>query len=146
MSWLAPIGFLGLIGLIVLIIIYIIKPNYQNKVISSTFIWKLSLKFRKKRLPMNKLNNILLFLCQCLILTICALLLAKPVIPFEKLGNENEKIIVIDASASMLLASAEGTRFVRAVEEAREMAEATMSDGGLEIGRASCRERVSVAV
>ena len=131
MNLLIPIGLLGLLGLVALIIIYIIKPNYQNKVISSTFIWKLSLKFRKKRLPMNKLNNILLFLCQCLILTICALLLAKPVIPFEKLGNENEKVIVIDASASMLLASAEGTRFTRAVEEAREMAEATMSNGGL---------------
>ena len=39
MSWLTPLGFLGLIGLIVLIIIYLIKPNYQNKIISSTFIW-----------------------------------------------------------------------------------------------------------
>ena len=37
MNWLTPIGFLGLIGLIVLIIIYIIKPNYQNKIISSRF-------------------------------------------------------------------------------------------------------------
>ena len=40
MSWLTPLGFLGLIGLIVLIIIYIIKPNYQNKFISSNFIFK----------------------------------------------------------------------------------------------------------
>ena len=38
MSWLTPIGLLGLIGLIALIIIYIIKPNYQNKVISSKVI------------------------------------------------------------------------------------------------------------
>ena len=65
MTWLTPIGFLGLIGLIVLIIIYIIKPNYQNKVISSTFIWRLSLKYRKKRLPINKLQNILQFLSSC---------------------------------------------------------------------------------
>ena len=131
MSWLAPIGFLGLLGLVALIIIYIIKPNFQNKVISSTFIWKLSLKFRKKRLPMNKLNNILLFLCQCLILIICASLLAKPVIPFEKIGDENEKILVIDASANMMMANDMGTRFERAVAEVREQAEATMSNGGL---------------
>ncbi len=131
MSWLAPIGFLGLIGLIILIVIYIIKPNYQNKVISSTFIWKLSLKYRKKRIPLNKLNNILLFLCQCLILTICAMLLARPVIPFEQVGNENEKVIIIDASASMLLANEGGTRFVRAVEEAKEMARGTLEAGGL---------------
>ena len=44
MSWLTPLGFLGLIGLIALILIYIIKPNYQQKLISTTYIWKLSLK------------------------------------------------------------------------------------------------------
>ena len=42
MSLLAPLGLLGLIGLIILVIIYIIKPNYQSKFISSTFIWKMS--------------------------------------------------------------------------------------------------------
>ena len=40
MSWLTPLGLLGLIGLIVLIIIYIIKPIFQNKIISSTYVWK----------------------------------------------------------------------------------------------------------
>ena len=64
MSWLTPLGFLGLIGLIILIIIYIIKPNYQNKIISSTFVWKLSLKYKKNKIPISKLRNILLLLCQ----------------------------------------------------------------------------------
>ena len=68
MSLLTPLGLLGLVGLIVLIIIYIIKPNYQNKIISSTYIWKLSLRYRKKKIPMNKLRNILLFICQLAIL------------------------------------------------------------------------------
>ena len=49
MSWLTPLGFLGLIGLLILLLIYILKPNYQNKFISSTFVWKLSLKYKKKR-------------------------------------------------------------------------------------------------
>ena len=70
MTWLAPIGFLGLSGIIALIIIYIIKPNYQKKMVSSTFVWKLSLKYKKKRLPISRLNNVLIFLCQLLILTI----------------------------------------------------------------------------
>ena len=46
MTLLTPLGLLGLIGIIVLIIIYIIKPNYQQKFISSTYVWKLSLKYR----------------------------------------------------------------------------------------------------
>ena len=48
MSLLAPLGLLGLIGIVVLIIIYILKPNYQNKFIPSTFVWELSLKYKKK--------------------------------------------------------------------------------------------------
>ena len=49
MTWLVPLGFIGLVGIIVLIIIYILKPNYQQKLLSSTFVWKMSLKYRKKK-------------------------------------------------------------------------------------------------
>ena len=83
MSWLTPLGFLGLIGLIVLIIIYIIKPNYQQKFISSTFVWKLSLKYRKKKIPISQLRNILIFICQVLIITACTCILAQPFIAGE---------------------------------------------------------------
>ncbi|MBE6630910.1 MAG: VWA domain-containing protein [Ruminococcaceae bacterium] len=131
MTWLTPIGFLGLIGLVALIVIYIIKPNYQNKTISSTYVWRLSLKYRKKRIPLSRLNHILLFLCQCLILTICALLLAQPVIASQKPGDENEKVIIIDASASMMASDGVNTRFERAVEQAKIMVEDTVSGGGL---------------
>ena len=130
MSWLAPLGFLGLLGVVALIIIYIIKPNYQQKQISSTYVWKVSLKYRKRRVPINKLNDILLFICQALILAICALLLAQPVLTHEKKGDENEKIIIIDASASMLVTDGAETRFERAVSEAKLLAEATLDDGG----------------
>ena len=131
MTWLAPIGFLGLSGIIALIIIYIIKPNYQKKMVSSTFVWKLSLKYKRKRLPVSRLNNILIFLCQLLILTICGLLLAHPVIEQEKAGDENERIIIIDASASMRVTDGEETRFVRAVKQARTLVTDTIEAGGV---------------
>ncbi len=131
MTWLAPLGFLGLIGIIALIVIYLIRPNYEKKMVSSTFVWKLSLKYRKKRLPISRLNNFLIFLCQLLILTICGLLLAQPVIEREKTGDENEKIIIIDASASMRVTDGAATRFERAVQEARTLAEETFEQGGV---------------
>lgn len=131
MSWLAPLGFLGLLGVVALIVIYIIKPNYQNKVISSTFVWRLSLKYRRKRLPINRLNNILVFLCQLLILTICASLLAQPVLASEKLGDENEKVIIIDASAGMMVGEGNETRFKRAVDEAKSLVRGTFAQNGI---------------
>ena len=77
MDLLVPIGLLGLIGLLILLIIYILKPNYQQKFVSSTYIWKLSLKYRKKKIPINKLRNVLILLCQVLICIAAALILTE---------------------------------------------------------------------
>ena len=124
MRLLIPLGLLGLLGIVALIIIYLIKPNFQQKFISSTFIWKLSLKYRRKKLPVNMLRNILLIICQVLIITSCALILAKPVIAEEEIKYNSEQIIVIDASANMRAKHKEFgedvTRFEKAVEKAKE--------------------------
>ena len=134
MTWLLPIGFLGLIGVAFLIAIYLIKPNYQQKYVSTTFVWKLSLKYRRSRLPINRINNIITFVCQLLIITIAALLLARPVIEHELQGDDNEKIIIIDASASMLVSDGDLTRFERAVSEAKTLiADTLASDGAVSV-------------
>ena len=114
MSLLAPLGLLGLIGIVALIIIYIIKPNYQNKIISSTYIWKLSLRYRKKKIPMNKLRNILLFICQLAILAGAAFILTRPVVKTNDTEDASDLIIVIDASASMQTQTQQETRLERA--------------------------------
>lgn len=129
MSLLLPLGLLGLLSIAVLIAIYIIRPNYQQKFISSTYVWKLSLKYRKRNIPVNKIRNIIIFLCQLLILASCAMLLARPVISAEEEIYSNEKVVILDASASM---SARGStsRYERALEEIRDFARATSEEGG----------------
>ncbi len=129
MSWLTPIGFLGLLGLAVLILIYIIKPNYQNKRISSTYIWHLSLKYKKQRRQISKIQNFLTFLCQVLILTLLGILLAGPVIEMLSGTDTNETVIIVDASAGMRIKDEECTRFERALTEARSKAETTFEEG-----------------
>ena len=131
MTWLLPIGLLGLIGVIALIVIYIIKPNYQQKRVSSTYVWRLSLKYKKRKLPVNKLRNIIQFICQFLVLTIAGLLIAQPVLAALESSDPNEKVIVIDASASMLVSLDGETRFERAIEEAKLIAEAAFSEQSL---------------
>ena len=134
MNWLTPLGFLGLISLIVLIIIYIIKPNYQQKFISSTYVWKLSLKYKKKKIPISQLRNILIFLCQVLAFIACACILAQPFIPGAEREDYSEKIAIIDASASMRTEIDGVTRFERAVSEVRDlMDEVVLHDGTLTI-------------
>ena len=98
MSWLTPLGFLGLTGLIALIIIYIIKPNYQNKIISSTFVWNLSLKYKKNKIPLSKLRNILLLLCQIFIIIVASIMLAQPYFAEENDEKASKKVFIVPPS------------------------------------------------
>ena len=130
MSFLTPLGLLGLLGIIILIIIYIIKPNYQQKIISSTFVWKLSLKFRKKKLPTSRLRDIILIICQILIVTACSLILAHPVKILKVVSDKPDVIAIIDASASMRANYDGVTRYRRAVDATRALAEKTLDSDG----------------
>lgn len=134
MTLLTPLGLLGLLSLIILIIIYIIKPNYQQRIISSTYIWRLSLKYKKKRVPINKLRNVLLIVCQILILSCCAVILAQPgrILLAKETGEES--VIILDTSASMRheVDTGDGvkTRFQRAVTDAIDLAADTFRNNG----------------
>ncbi len=131
MSLIIPLGLLGLLSLIALILIYIIKPNYQQKRISSTYVWKLSLKYKKKRIPISRLSQLLIFLCQLLVLVLCALLLAKPAILEERVNYKDESVVIIDASASMMVSEGGESRFERAVAGVKEFAENVMENDGV---------------
>ena len=131
MTLLTRLGLLGLISIIILIIIYIIKPNYQQKMVSSTYVWKLSLRYRKKKIPTSKLRNILLFLCQVLILTAMSLILAQPVIDLATAAPQTDVVYIVDSSASMYAGLDGETRFDRAVDGVEESADAVLDAGGL---------------
>ena len=128
MTLLLPLGLLGLVSLLILLLIYILRPNYQQKLVSSTFIWKLSLKYKKNRIPISKLRNILLIICQLLLLTSLALMMAQPVIGHRTNLSDNEKIAIIDASVNMQMVSDNETRLQRAISEVRTLAEQTFAN------------------
>lgn len=131
MQLLIPLGLLGLLSIIMLIIIYIIKPNYLVRHVSSTYVWKLSLKYRRKKLPTSTIRNILLFLCQLLILTAIALILSKPALVYDTNRDESEVIAIIDSSASMYTKNNDGeTRFSRALDRVVEQTDKLISGGG----------------
>ena len=110
MTFLIPLGLLALLSVAALIIIYIIKANYQQQHISSTYVWALSLKLKKKRLPVSKLRNILLIVCQVLFLAACSFAVAQPSLITRAAVTEREVIAVIDSSASMRLQRRRGWR------------------------------------
>ncbi len=131
MTLLTPLGLLGLLSLAVLILIYILRPNFQQRFISSTYIWKLSLKYRKRRLPTSKLRNILIIICQVLILTLCSAILAQPNKVLKKPVTQSEVICVIDSSASMRAQTNDESRFDRAVAKVKQLSSTVWEGDGI---------------
>lgn len=126
MSFLYPLGLIALIGIPILIIIYIIKPRYQEKKITSTYIWRLSLKYKKKKRPIQWLQKSLLFFVQLIIITLLALSIAKP--EFSVFAKSKEKVIILDASASMNAESNGKTRFEEAIERIKSQTRTVDTD------------------
>ncbi len=131
-GFLAGLGFLALIGIPILIIIYILKPKFQERKISSTYIWKLSLKYRKRKIPLQWLKSLLLVV-QCVIVAVLAMLIAKPYIATGVDSRDYRKIVIIDASASMMAESDGTSRFDRAIEKACEIAETATEENTMTV-------------
>ncbi len=129
MTLAAPLGFLGLLSIIGLILIYILKPKYQDKKVASTYIWKLSLKYAKRKVPWQWLRSSLLFFIQLLIFVIFAFMLTRPSVASASSSNEREKIVILDASASMTAEIGSTTPFERAKQEITSLADATIKSG-----------------
>ena len=119
MTFVHPLGLLGLIGIPILIIIYIIKTQYTEQTVSSTFIWTLSEKFLKKRNPLSKVAGIISLILQILTILTLSLAIAHPVIILPDAAQEY--CLVIDASASMSMTDGSSTRLDRAKAEAKEI-------------------------
>ena len=129
MKFLNPAGLWLLLGIPVLIFIYLIRPHHEERGVSSTFMWKLSQKFMKRQLPMQRLQRILLFILQLLLLICAAVLIARPALIT---GKSTEYIAIIDASASMQTTDENGvSRFDRAVEEAKKLTAEVMANSRL---------------
>ena len=121
MSFLYPLGLLGLIGVPILIIIYIIKNKYTESVIASTYIWTLSEKFLKRRLPINKFVGIISLILQILAVIFISVAVAHPVLTLP--NSANDYLFVLDGSGSMNITRDDKTRLDFAKEEIAEIIE-----------------------
>ena len=117
---LQKMGLLGLLAIPIIILIYLLKSKYTQKPVSSTYVWKRSLKYIKTRLPINFTVSLLLIL-QILMVVLASLALARPTAPsfFAK-----DTIIILDSSASMQTVTEGGkTRYELAVEQIQKEAD-----------------------
>lgn len=109
MKLLYPLGFLALLAVPVLILIYVIKNKYTEQVIPSTYLWRLSERFLKRRLPISKLARILSLILQILSAVFIAVAISQPV--FTIRASASSYCFVLDGSGSMNILTGNVTRF-----------------------------------
>ncbi len=119
MTFLYPLGLLGLIGVPILILIYILKNRYTEQTVASTYLWRLSERFLKRRNPLSRITGIISLILQILFVISISLTLAQPKIILK--GAANEYCFVLDGSASMSMEKDGKTRLDSAKSEVEKI-------------------------
>lgn len=121
MTFMYPLALLGLLGIPAVIIIYILQSKYTEQTVTSTYIWKLSDKFLKRKNPFSGLTGLISLLLQILLITVVSFAIARPTINMP--GEAYDYCFVLDASSSMSAQNGESTRFQQAKEQIIEVIE-----------------------
>ena len=117
MQFLEPMGAWALLALAAVLAFYLLKRQYEERTVPSTYLWRMALRDESASRPLERLRRSLLLILQLLATALFALALMRPALPGHTAG---EFVIVLDASASMQAADETGrTR----MEEARQRAE-----------------------
>ncbi len=119
MNWLSPLTALyaGLITVPLFLLLYFLKLKRQDKVVSSTLLWKRAVQDLQVNAPFQRLRrNILLFLQLLMLLAVLAAL-AGPVLSLHSLKTQRY-VLLIDNSASMNASDVKPSRLEYAKEQA----------------------------
>ena len=117
MQFLEPMGAWALLALAAVLAFYLLKRQYEERTVPSTYLWRMALRDESASRPLERLRRSMLLILQLLAAALFALALMRPALPGHTAG---EFVIVLDASASMQAADETGrTR----MEEARQRAE-----------------------
>ena len=119
MSFMYPLCLLALLGIPAVIIIYILRSQYTEQTVNSTYIWTLSERFLKRRNPLSGLTGIIALILQLLMVLLITLALVKPIITLKDAANEY--CFILDASASMNMSDGEKTRFEKGKDEIEDV-------------------------
>lgn len=103
-----------------LLVLYFLKLRRQERVISSTLLWKKAIQDLQVNAPFQRLRRNLLLLLQLLLLLFLALALARPVTQHTP-GAGEVSVILIDRSASMSATDVGRSRLEEAKRQAIDL-------------------------
>ncbi|MEX2542431.1 MAG: VWA domain-containing protein [Trueperaceae bacterium] len=134
-GFLAPQFLWALLALPLVVVLHFLRTRRRPHLVSALFLWR---KAREAADDRRRTSPTWLLLLQLLFAALAALALARPLVSFE---GRPDRVVVIDASASMTARAPAGTR----LDEARSVAEELMAGSGrVALVRAGLEAGVSV--
>ncbi|HEX7005302.1 MAG TPA: BatA and WFA domain-containing protein [Trueperaceae bacterium] len=115
LSFLAPQFLWALLALPLIVVLHFLRTRRRPRVVSALFLWRRARQAAESR---RRFSPTWLLLLQLLFATMAALALARPAISLQ---GPPDRVLVIDASASMMALDDRGVRLERAVREAEEL-------------------------
>ncbi len=117
MNFLAPAAFAFAAAIPVVILFYLLKRKRVVKLVSSTLLWQKFLAETQASAPFQKLRKNWLLILQIILLALAVLALTRPF--FKTKAKPAElRVVILDASASMLATDESPSRFEKARAEA----------------------------
>lgn len=118
MKLFSPYALWFLILIPILILMYILKQRYEERQVSSLYLWQQVIMDTEATSPFQRLKRNALFFLQLLILLFCIFALTNPFVWWKNNNYEN-LVMIVDASGSM---SSRGESDIK-LEEAKRKAE-----------------------
>ncbi|TCT15555.1 von Willebrand factor type A domain-containing protein [Natranaerovirga pectinivora] len=137
-----PLTFLALIPIV--IIMYLLKQKAEDYVYSSTFLWEEVYKNMEVNTPWEKLKKSLLLLIQLLIILLIIFILMNPYFHSRHTDAENI-LMVIDTSGSMNTSYNDSTRFLEAIESAKNLVNALKENTSVSIISVSNMAKIEIS-
>ncbi|MCF7958418.1 MAG: VWA domain-containing protein, partial [Phycisphaerae bacterium] len=119
MQWLTPLTglYAAAVTVPILLLMYFLKLKRQERIISSTLLWKRAIQDLQVNAPFQKMRRNILLLLQILILAALLLSLAGPIASMTG-GPGKRHVLLIDRSASMNATDVDDSRLAQAKEQA----------------------------
>ncbi len=132
MLFLAPLALAGLAFLPVIVLFYLLKLRREQRMVSSTYLWRQLVQDVEANAPWQRLRRSLLFFLQLLLVIALALLAARPFLE-RPAGLARDLVLVVDASASMSATDELPSRLEAAKAAALQALDGLPSDGRVSV-------------
>jgi hypothetical protein len=127
-----------------LVLMYILKQRFEEKEVSSLYLWHQVIMDTEATSPFQKLRNNILFFLQLLILLLAIFALTNPFVWWNNKNYENV-VMVIDTSGSMSALGEKETRLEEAKKRAEDMVNSLSSGSRVTLISSSRNSKVEVS-